>query len=157
MSRVPFHLASLSVQLVTFIKAIQVPIDKPFKTLGLMHHRVAISSRIREVHKNSSARDSREPNGARLRLLAKEPSFGVCRVTGRGFRTLPAGSGLGNAIRVAGQALDSKVFFATARTCSADTSHPNGARKPVHPSRRTSPDARRGPEARPLRAAGNCA
>jgi hypothetical protein len=35
-----------------FIKALQAPIGKPIKTVGLAHHRGAISSRIREVRAN---------------------------------------------------------------------------------------------------------
>jgi hypothetical protein len=37
-----------------FLNAMQPPIGKPIKTLGLTRHRIAVSSRIREVRENLS-------------------------------------------------------------------------------------------------------
>jgi hypothetical protein len=38
----------------SFLNAMQAPIGKPIETLGLTRHRVAVSSRIREVRENLS-------------------------------------------------------------------------------------------------------
>ena len=48
----PFHLVLSLYKFVTLVSAMQAPIGKPCKTLGLAHHRVEISSRIREVREN---------------------------------------------------------------------------------------------------------
>ena len=70
----PFFIwSSLSVRTVTFITAIQTPIDKAFKTLGLAHRRAAIPSRIREFRENLFPRGTHLVVGVRL---AVPSSFG---------------------------------------------------------------------------------
>ena len=140
---------------------VDIAADRPHKLPGLAQSE-ALRFGDTPINENRRASvcasrrlGSRQANGARV--LLKESWFGVRRATGPRLGIPSGGIRLMNAIGVAAQVLDSQAFFPTGRICSADTSHPDDARKSAYPCPRINPDGRRDPVGRLSRAARNYA